>query len=81
MLYPGLKQLFGVELDPVKCKKADTFLARVVAEMARHGYLPEGTKPPHVMCAAIEHVQNVQGVTHAYSFWEGIPREGREAFG
>lgn len=40
--------------------------------------LREGPEPP---CHQLLQVATLDPATHAYSFWEGVPAEGRYAFG
>lgn len=81
MVQPGSKPGIGYEIDHVKVAKAKAFLFQSIAEMQRRELLPEGVQLPRVVCSSIEKVQSLDGCTHAFSFWEGVPFSGKEAFG
>lgn len=82
MLAVNMTAAYGVEIDTIKCQKAAAFLAQTRAELARRGALPPGfTDIPEVSCSAIEQVRTLDPATHAYSFWEGVPGDGKRAFG
>jgi uncharacterized protein YbjQ (UPF0145 family) len=83
-LEPGIRAGVGIEIDQVKVDKASHFIQRVVSVMADlHGVdlLTEGRNVPVISCCSIEMADIVNGATHAYSFWEGIPEDGKKAFG
>jgi len=78
----GLNGAYGVELDPVKCSKADAFIRHVMRELASRGLVAEGAMAtPLITKAPVERVESLDPATHAYSFWEGVPRDGKAAFG
>eukprot|EP00887_Chlorella_sp_A99_P002183 scaffold21.g2183.t1 len=80
---PGIASAAGVEIDRIKCDKASAFLAQTIAELRRRGLLRPGelAEAPRIQCAAIEQVRTLDPATHAYSFWEGVPPDGKAAFG
>jgi hypothetical protein len=77
----GLAGAFGVELDAIKCMKADAFLRQTAIAAARRGLVSTAPTLPRIHCAPIEAFQTLDPATHAYSFWEGVPPEARAAFG
>ena len=56
LLEPGIAGANGVEIDRIKCDKAEAFLRQAVLELQRRGVAPEGLVPPPIECAAIENV-------------------------
>lgn len=72
----------GVELDRIKCDKAEAFLPQALKQLEKRGLIDAGvlTAPP-ITCAPVEDVPSLDPATHAYSFWEGVPFEARAAFG
>lgn len=103
LLHPGVRAAYGIELDRIKCEKAEAFVQQTLGELLRRselggvgrggdlcndvagdGHDAEGraiVEPPPVLCTAIERVLSLDPATHAYSFWEGVPRQGKAAFG
>ncbi|MEW5307451.1 MAG: hypothetical protein WDW36_009846 [Sanguina aurantia] len=83
LLDPGVAEVFGVEMDSVKVQKAVAFGPQVLRQMDQRGILPLGHRlqPPEIRCASVEQVSSLEPATHAYSFWEGVPASGKEAFG
>ncbi|KAL4855805.1 hypothetical protein ACK3TF_003578 [Chlorella vulgaris] len=82
LLEPGIAGARGIEIDRIKCDKAAAFCKQAVAELRRRGIAgAEELVPPPVECSAIEKVRSLDPCTHAYSFWEGVPWEGKAAFG
>lgn len=77
----GVERAWGVELDRVKCDKAIAFNRHVVRLMVERGLMPAGVAVPTFRCAPVEEVDTLEPATHAYSFWEGVPLPGKEAFG
>ncbi|GBF95231.1 hypothetical protein Rsub_07946 [Raphidocelis subcapitata] len=77
----GLCGAYGVELDPVKVSKAEAFIAYVMRELALRGIAPDRMATPLITRAPVERVESLDPATHAYSFWEGVPRDGKAAFG
>lgn len=70
--------------------QADAFISGTLRQMAERGlhapYVPNASRPngpcpPEVHCTAVEDWDTLEPATHAYSFWEGIPVEGRRALG
>lgn len=82
LLSPGIAGARGIEIDRIKCDKAHAFLRQAIAELARRGVV-RGAQlaPPEIECSAIEQVRSLDPCTHAYSFWEGVPVEGKAGFG
>ena len=58
LLEPGIAGATGVEIDRIKCDKADAFLRQAVLELQRRGVAPEGLVPPPIQCSAIEDVSS-----------------------
>ena len=56
LIRPGLASAFGIELDKVKCDKADAFLSQTISEMQRRQQIAAGFVLPLIQCAAIEEV-------------------------
>ncbi|KAL4427630.1 hypothetical protein ABPG75_001719 [Micractinium tetrahymenae] len=82
LLWPGIAGARGIEIDRIKCDKAAAFLRQAIAELARRGVVQAGqVAPPEIECSAIEQVRSLDPCTHAYSFWEGVPVEGKAGFG
>ncbi|KAG1665493.1 hypothetical protein FOA52_009754 [Chlamydomonas sp. UWO 241] len=86
----GIKGSFGIELDTVKVAKAHSFISGTLRQMAERGlhapHAPDapngqGPCPPEIHCTAVEDWDTLEPATHAYSFWEGIPADGRRALG
>ena len=81
----GVRDLVGFEVDPVKVSKAEAVVDRATAHLGRA--FPGrfgGVAPPIVKCIPVEEVGasgDFRGVTHVYSFWEGIPEASRRALG
>ncbi|GAB4821524.1 hypothetical protein N2152v2_008570 [Parachlorella kessleri] len=82
---PGIASGFGVEIDRIKCDKAAAFLRQALVELRRKGVVGPGDsqlqEPPSIQCAPIEQMKTLDPCTHAYSFWEGVPLDGKAAFG
>ncbi|PNH02098.1 hypothetical protein TSOC_011949 [Tetrabaena socialis] len=81
MVDAGVSAAWGVELDRVKCDKAAAFLGHVLHHMVERELLPPGVQAPHIICSPVEKVSTLDPATHAYSFWEGVPTTGKQAFG
>jgi hypothetical protein len=62
LLEPGIAGARGVEIDRIKCDKADAFLRQAVLELQRRGVAPEGLVPPPIQCSAIENVSGAGAV-------------------
>lgn len=81
----GVRQSFGIELDKVKCDKALAFGNRVLDALKRFqcDQQPELVlgNSPVVLCSPIEAVATLSPATHAYTFWEGVCSEARQALG
>jgi hypothetical protein len=96
-VWPGIKAGHGVELDSVKVAKAQVFVGQALSALALRKQASNASAPepaaasraasstllmvPTLECASVEAVDSFGPATHAYSFWEGIPQEGRCAFG
>jgi hypothetical protein len=82
LLSVGLPAAWGIEVDPVKCQKAAAFMDQVQRTLQRRdgGSFPD-IQLPRFDCAAIGRVGGLDPLTHAYSFWEGIPVDARADFG
>ncbi|GMH45995.1 hypothetical protein BSKO_13959 [Bryopsis sp. KO-2023] len=78
---PGISGAWGIELDSIKCQKAETFIERAIEDCTSQDIpvLPGTT--PKITCSSIEEIQTLDPYTHAYSFWEGVPQTGKNAFG
>lgn len=72
---PGVTRAFGIEFDAVKVMKADAFGPRVLKSMGL-----TSVSAPIILCASVEVIVSLDA-THAYSFWEGMTVEARQAFG
>ncbi|KDD73832.1 hypothetical protein H632_c1801p1, partial [Helicosporidium sp. ATCC 50920] len=86
VLSHGLCGARGVEIDAIKVAKAKAFLSLTARQLVAKGVIAkdrflENASLPSVECAAIEDVASLTDCTHAYSFWEGVPPSGKEAFG
>ncbi|PSC68631.1 hypothetical protein C2E20_7797 [Micractinium conductrix] len=80
LLVPGVAGGRGIEIDRIKVDKAEAFLRQAAGELERRGVAAR-LMPPPIECSAVENVGTLEGSTHAYSFWEGVPIEGKAAFG
>eukprot|EP01025_Chloroclados_australasicus_P007537 TRINITY_DN12441_c0_g1_i8.p1 TRINITY_DN12441_c0_g1~~TRINITY_DN12441_c0_g1_i8.p1 ORF type:complete len:298 (-),score=35.53 TRINITY_DN12441_c0_g1_i8:449-1342(-) len=78
---PGIRSALGIELDQVKVAKAQVLMHETTIEMQRRQLLEvrEGVLPKMV-CSGVEDIASLDPTTHAYSFWEGVPVQGRVAF-
>ncbi|KXZ50220.1 hypothetical protein GPECTOR_17g857 [Gonium pectorale] len=81
MVAAGVTSAWGVELDRVKCNKAAAFCGHVMENLVAKGLMAPDVPVPPVRCAPVEEVSTLDPATHAYSFWEGVPTEGKLAFG
>ena len=61
LLEPGIAGARGVEIDRIKCDKAEAFLRQAVLELQRRGVAGEGLTPPPIQCSAIENVSGAWG--------------------
>ena len=82
MLQCRVRRCFGIEVDAVKCSKAEVFMDRALRQVCAKG-LVRGRPParPEVLCAAVEDVATLGAATHAYSFWEGLPPDAKRGLG
>lgn len=81
LLSVGICSAWGVEIDSIKCLKAEAFLRQVAAVLRGRGTAPPDLVLPHIACTPIECLRTLDPATHAYSFWEGVPVDARVAFG
>ncbi|DBA79533.1 TPA: hypothetical protein ACH3X1_008235 [Trebouxia sp. C0004] len=81
LISPGVASGFGIEIDQIKCSKADAFLRRSAAALSSRGLAGKDFAVPEVQCSAIEKIRTLEPATHAYSFWEGVPINAKCAFG
>lgn len=79
LLSPGIDSAHGIELDSIKCAKAEAFMKQSAAALVKKGFL-KSLRIPSMECSPIEEVASLDA-THAYSFWEGVPYDARVAFG
>jgi hypothetical protein len=56
----GLSGAYGVELDPVKCSKADAFVRHVIRELDGRGIAKPGMATPLITRAPVERVSSSQ---------------------
>ncbi|KAG7672736.1 hypothetical protein NADE_001449 [Nannochloris sp. 'desiccata'] len=77
----GIRGATGIELDFIKCMKADAFLRQTANTMLIRGLTQEAIDLPVITCKPVEKVHSLDPATHAYSFWEGVPVDARVAFG
>ena len=77
----GISGATGIELDFIKCMKADAFLKQTANAMLKRGLTEEAIDLPVITCKPVEKVHSLDPATHAYSFWEGVPVDARVAFG
>lgn len=77
----GIANGFGIELDSVKCAKAEAFLKQTLQAVVSKGCLVPSVQAPAIRCCPIESIATLNPATHAYSFWEGVPLVGKAAFG
>jgi hypothetical protein len=71
----------GVEIDPIKCTKAEAFLVLVKKKIRERGLDFKTDFDLDVVCSGIESIPSLGPVTHVYSFWEGVPVSARVALG
>ncbi|GIL61222.1 hypothetical protein Vafri_15627 [Volvox africanus] len=81
MVSIGVGSAWGVELDRIKCDKAAAFCRNVIQQLVKQEFLGSTVEVPSVICSPVEKVASLEPATHAYSFWEGVPPSGKEAFG
>lgn len=71
----------GVEIDRVKCQKAEAFIDLTKRRIKATGMELKSDFALDVVCSGIEHMKSLDPVTHVYSFWEGVPVDARVALG
>lgn len=85
LITEGIADAGGIEVDPIKCMKAESFLRHTYDALLKKNIIPSHHPPvkslPGITCAPIENLKTLNPATHAYSFWEGIPIDARKAFG
>jgi hypothetical protein len=77
----GISGATGIELDFIKCMKADAFLKQTAKSLLKRGLTVDYIDLPVIECKPVEKVRSLDPATHAYSFWEGVPVDARVAFG
>ncbi len=77
----GISGATGIELDYIKCMKADAFLKQTANALLKRQLIDEAITLPVIECKPVEKVRSLEPATHAYSFWEGVPVDARVAFG
>ncbi|KAK9867052.1 hypothetical protein WJX84_008430 [Apatococcus fuscideae] len=75
----GLTACHGIEIDFIKCAKANAFVA-LSAQRLKSKLAGPAITLPSIQCCAIEEVPELTA-SHVFSFWEGIPTEARCALG
>ncbi|UPR00887.1 hypothetical protein HOP50_06g42060 [Chloropicon primus] len=82
LVVQGVKSVWGIEVDPVKCQKAEVFVKKTLEIVSeKEGFAVEGASQPKLECCSIEKVRSLSPATHVYTFWEGIPTGAKEALG
>ena len=71
----------GVEVDRVKCQKAEAFIELTKKRMRTKGMKLSSDFNVEVVNESIELVKSLDPVTHVYSFWEGVPVVARAGLG
>jgi hypothetical protein len=74
----GVTQVQGIEIDHVKCMKAEAFADRVGMILHERNLTRTPSIIPEIVCESIEDVGTIEPATHVYSFWEGIPAHVQE---
>lgn len=69
----------GIEVDSIKCLKAEAFCAQVKRNIASKGMNMKSDWDMDIVCSGIEKLATINPVTHVYSFWEGVPVDARIA--
>lgn len=67
----------GVEVDRIKCIKADAFCRQVKRQITRKEINVKSNWDIDIVCSGIEALPTINPVTHVYSFWEGVPVDAR----
>lgn len=82
LLTQGISKATGIEIDPIKCTKADAFLRQTLQRFSSKTSTTLDTLP-RIICRPIQEVKSLDslGITHVYSFWEGIPGDARAQLG
>ena len=81
LVSPGIASAHGIEIDCIKCDKAEVFLKQTALVLGRRVDLKQDLPIPTITCASIEDISTLEPFSHAYSFWEGVPADARAAFG
>ena len=58
LISPGIASGFGIEIDQIKCSKADAFLRQSAAALFSRGLAGKDLAVPEVQCSAIEKVRS-----------------------
>lgn len=78
----GIQQVHGIEIDPVKCIKAEAFAERVWRTLQERHRIPTTMSLYHdVTCTAIEDIHTIDPVTHVFAFWEGWAHASKSSLG
>ncbi|KAK9822757.1 hypothetical protein WJX74_005268 [Apatococcus lobatus] len=75
----GLTACHGIEIDFIKCAKANAFVA-LSAQRLKTKMAGPAIALPSIQCCPIEEVPELTA-SHVFSFWEGIPTQARCALG
>ena len=88
VLSPGVASAWGIEVDPVKCHKAQVFVEKTLELVNSKRLRREGATPLLPLTStirldrsSIEELESLNPATHVYTFWEGIPVQAKEALG
>jgi len=71
----------GVEVDSIKCVKAEAFSTQVKRRIVKKGMNFKSDWDMDIVCSGIESLGTLNPVTHVYSFWEGVPVDARLGLG
>lgn len=71
----------GVEIDSIKCQKAEAFIDLTKRRIKANGMDLNSEFALDVVCSGIENIKTLDPVTHVYSFWEGVPVDARVGLG
>lgn len=71
----------GVEVDSIKCVKAEAFCSQIKRSIVRKGMNLKSDWDMDIVCSGIESLATLNPVTHVYSFWEGVPVDARIGLG
>lgn len=71
----------GVEVDSVKCLKAEAFCSQIQKRMRTKEMMAGSDWNIDIVCTGIESLETLGPVTHVYTFWEGVPVDARAGLG